>query len=114
MSKSDLHDQEMGVPQGSILSDTLFNTKINNSVNALTPGTDCPLYVDDFLICYHSLSMASIELQLQHNINNIQHWATNNGFKVSKTKIKCTQFINLLIYSVLFPILIGVQIQPFY
>ena len=32
---SDLYDQEQGVPQGSILSTTLFNIKINNIVTCL-------------------------------------------------------------------------------
>ena len=44
---SDLQGQEEGVPQGSILSVTLFSIKINNIVNALNPGVDCSLYVDD-------------------------------------------------------------------
>ena len=37
---SDLKDQEMGVPQGSILSVTLFSIKINNIVKCLNPGVD--------------------------------------------------------------------------
>ena len=51
---SELHNQEQGVPQGSILSVTLFSLKINNIVKTLNPGVDCSLYVDDFLICYRS------------------------------------------------------------
>ena len=31
---SDLYDQEQGVPQGGVLSTTLFNIKINDIVNA--------------------------------------------------------------------------------
>jgi len=51
-SYSDLFDQEMGVPQGSILSVTLFGLKINSIVKAISPGVECSLYVDDFWICY--------------------------------------------------------------
>ena len=47
---SDLYDQEEGVPQGSILSVTLFNIKINNIVKCLLNGINCSLYMDDFLI----------------------------------------------------------------
>ena len=53
-SLSHLQEQEMGVPQGSILSVTLFSLKINNIVKCLNPGVECSLYVDDFLICYRS------------------------------------------------------------
>ena len=51
---SELHNQEQGVPQGSVLSVTLFSLKINDIVKTLNPGVDCSLYVDDFLICYRS------------------------------------------------------------
>ena len=38
---SELHYQEQGVPQGSMLSVTLFSLKINNIVKTLDPGVDC-------------------------------------------------------------------------
>jgi len=44
---SDIFTQEMGVPQGSILSVTLFAMKINSIVKVLSPGVECSLYVDD-------------------------------------------------------------------
>ena len=39
-----------GVPQGAILSTTLFNVKINDIVKQVDPGAECSLYVDDFVI----------------------------------------------------------------
>ena len=45
---SDSHPQEMGVPQDSILSITLFSVKINSITQFLKPGVDCSLNVDDF------------------------------------------------------------------
>ena len=47
---SDLYDQEQGVPQGGVLSTTIFNIKINAIVKCLDNLTDCSLYVDDFCI----------------------------------------------------------------
>ena len=44
---SELQEQEMGVPHGSILSVTLFNIKINNIVKCLNLGVEGSLYVDN-------------------------------------------------------------------
>ena len=88
-------NQEQGVPHGSILSVTLFSLKINNIVKYLNPGVDCSLYVDDFLICHRSKNMNTIERQLQLNLNKIQRWATENGFKFSKSKTVCMHFCHL-------------------
>ena len=40
---TDCHPQEMGVPQGSILSVALFLVKINSSTQCQKPGVDCLL-----------------------------------------------------------------------
>ena len=94
-SLSDYNDQEQGVPQGGVLSTTLFSIKINDIVKCLGNLTDCSLYVDDFCICYRSKSMATIERQLQQNLNKIENWATSNGFKFSKSKTQCVHFCHL-------------------
>ena len=64
-SQSDYYDQEQGVPQGCVLSTTLFSIKINDIVKCL--GN----LVDDFCICYRSKSMGTIERQLQQSLNKI-------------------------------------------
>ena len=92
---SDQFEQAQGVPQGSILSTTLFNIKINNIVNCLDPKTEGSLYVDDFCICYRSKSMRTIERHLQQCLNKIENWALFNGFKFSKSKTQCVHFCQL-------------------
>ena len=61
---SNPHKQEMGVPQGSILSVTLFSVKPNNIVKFVCLGVECFLYVDDFSICFRSKHMHTLEQQL--------------------------------------------------
>ena len=81
---SDTIGQSQGVPQGSILSTTLLNIKINSIINCLDPKTDGSLYEDDICMCYKSTSMRTIERHLQVCINRMEHWALKNGFKFSR------------------------------
>ena len=89
---SDEFSQEQGVPQGSVISPTLFNIKINSITNTLRQNTDCSLYVDDFLVCYRASSLSIIERHLQLQLNALQDWADVNGFKFSPQKTVAVHF----------------------
>lgn len=89
---SEIQEQEMSFPQGSVLSATLFNIKMNNIVKTLNPGIDPFLYVYGFLICYWSKHVHTIRRQPQQCLHKISKWATRNGFKFSQTKTKCVHF----------------------
>ena len=71
----------MGVPQGSILSPTLFNLKINSIVKCISSDTDCSLYVDDFLITCKSKDLDIAEQKLQKCLKKLEVWCNENGFK---------------------------------
>ena len=64
--------QEEGVPQGAILTTTLFNVNINDIVKQVDPGVECSLYVDDFVIMYRSPTIDAIQRKLQHNIHRLE------------------------------------------
>ena len=104
--------QSQGVPQGSILSTTLFNVKINSIINCLDPKTDGSLYVDDFCMCYRSKSMRTIEIHLLQCINRIEDWALHNGFKtnlnvyISVSYGKYMMILNCIYMDLLFQLLI--------
>jgi potassium voltage-gated channel Eag-related subfamily H protein 8 len=91
---SNTFKQEMGVPQGSILSVTLCVLKINNIVKCLSAVVRGSLFVDDFLFCYRSRNMHSIEQVLQGCLGKIESWADSNGFRFSKSKTVCMHFCN--------------------
>ena len=91
---SDIQEQEMGVPQGSILSVTLFSIKINSLAKILNDNIEGFLYVDDFLICYRAKNINNIERQLQLCLNKIEKWAMENGFKFSSSKTLGMHFCN--------------------
>ena len=91
-SLSDFYDQEMGVPQGSILSVTLFIVKINSIPSCVRNGVDKSLFVDDFDVSYRSKHMHAIERQLKLHLNKIEDWADSNGFKFSQSKTVCVHF----------------------
>ena len=91
---SEEKQQEMGVPQGSVLSVTLFNIKISNIVKNIKSGTNCALYVDDFLICYRARNRNHIERQLQICLDKLHKWTTENGLEFLKEKTKCIHFCN--------------------
>ena len=84
----------MGVPQGSILSVTLFNIKINSIVKCLNLGVKGSLYGNNLLICYKS-KHRTIECQLRQCLNKIKNWTIKNGFKFSKKNPQCLHFCNL-------------------
>jgi len=83
------------VPQRSILSVILFALKINSIVKNLSPGVECSLYVDDFVICYRSKFIHIIERHLQRSLYRLQEWTDLNGFKFSRTKTVCVHFCRL-------------------
>ena len=87
--------QELGVPQGSVLSVTLFAMKINSIPSCLVRDVQCSLFVDDFAIYYSSSNMNIIERKLQLCLKNISNWTTENGFKISKQKSVSVHFCNL-------------------
>ena len=60
--------QEIGVPQGSILSVILFMIKINK-IKTSSPRK----YVDNFLICYSSKNMAPIERKMHQQDIKMDH-----------------------------------------
>ncbi|GBN55468.1 putative RNA-directed DNA polymerase from transposon X-element [Araneus ventricosus] len=89
---SDYFVQEEGVPQGSVLSVTLFTLKLNGILQQLPLTVKGFLYVDDLYISCIGDNMAFIEQQLQMAVNKIHQWSAFNGFTFSTAKTSCVHF----------------------
>jgi hypothetical protein len=81
-----LYSQEMGVLQGSVLSVLLFILKINSIVTCLPDAVRCSSYMDDFLICFRSRYMPTVERTLKVCWSSIQTWTDESGFRFSRSK----------------------------
>ncbi|GFV96546.1 putative RNA-directed DNA polymerase from transposon X-element [Trichonephila clavipes] len=84
--------QAEGVPQGSILSVTLFICHISSILSILSPSIQASLYVDDLQISCEGSDMRMIERQLQTAVNNIVKWCDTNGHSISASKSCCVHF----------------------
>lgn len=86
------HTQEEGVPQGSVLSCTLFSVAISGILNSVPCGARSSLYVDDFMMYVTGGYFPAMERRLQVAINAVSGWATEHGFTFSHAKTTCVHF----------------------
>ncbi|GFU21412.1 putative RNA-directed DNA polymerase from transposon X-element [Trichonephila clavipes] len=91
-SSSDKFMQDQGVPQGSVLSVTLFNIHLSCILNRLPPSVRGMLYVDDLQVSCQGSDMRLIERQLQTTVNRLVKWCDQNGHTISPSKSSCVHF----------------------
>ena len=94
MTLSKIMIQE-GVPQGSVLSVTLFALAINGISRVIPPGVMYTLFVDDLSLSFKAASMAVAERRLQLSINKLVEWAEMRGFRFSTTKTVVMHFCRI-------------------
>ena len=86
LNTSEIYAQETGVPQGGVLSCTLFNIAMNTVMKELSGLVSSSIYVDDIRISYANTNPTVCKTRIQVVLNKLQEWATNNGFKFNTTK----------------------------
>ena len=91
-TKSTIYTQEEGVPQGSVLSVTLFTIAINGIIADIPKDVGRSLYVDDLAIYYSASNINHIERKLQVTINKINNWSKNHGYRLSNDKTIAVHF----------------------
>ena len=83
-----------GVPQGSVLSPTLFSVMINDLFSGLDPNVMHSLYADDGAAWVITPSLAEAVETMQHTISVIEEWSHTWGLELSTDKTKAVLFTN--------------------
>ena len=91
-SHSEYLAQNEGLPQGSVLSVTLFAIAINDITKQIGPEVSCTLYVDDFTIFVSASNLNHSTRVLQMAINKLEKWTKTKGMKFSREKTVVVKF----------------------
>lgn len=82
---SEAKNIEQGVPQGSVLSCTLFAIAIDGVLDAIPSGVKAALYVDDLTV-YATGTATCAKRKVALAIRNLEKWCQVTGFQFSASK----------------------------
>jgi len=89
---SNLHPIENGLPQGSVLSVTLFLIAIHDIFLQIQKPTEHLIFADDcYIYCSGNNIKITLEI-LQNALHTLQNWANKSGFIFSPFKSKSIKF----------------------
>ena len=74
-----------GLPRGTILGPLLFLIYINDLPNCLT-SCQPRMYADDIHITYADVDVNSTQLNLNHDLGNLNKWLTSNKLTLNTAK----------------------------
>lgn len=106
-NKSKIYSQENGVPQGEILSVTLFLISINSISLFIPRHTSFSLFADDLTIAVSSNTVQDCAIKLNETIFRLNNWCNKTGFKFSTTKTKGIHFTRKTKHIVIPPIIMS-------
>ena len=81
-----------GVPQGGVLSPTLFLIFINDLIKQLPDAVKCAMYADDLVMWCTEEHATTAQLRLQEAANILSNWTQDWCVKINKTKSFTTLF----------------------
>lgn len=81
-----------GVPQGGVLSPTLFLLYINDITDNITKHVSNSLHADDLAIWTSAEHTSTTSYRLQEVVNNIATWTDEWGLELNTTKTNATLF----------------------
>lgn len=92
--QSDSGYMENGIPQGSVLSCTLFNIVFDDVLNHIEAPTKFCAYADDLVLFQHGKDTKSTDASLQRILNETNIQMNKNGLEISIEKTKIVHFTN--------------------
>ena len=81
-----------GVPQGGVISPTLFLLYINNITTILPRHVSNTLHADDLAVWSAADHTTSAAYRIQEAVTRIQQWTDEWGLQISKIKTQATVF----------------------
>jgi len=87
-----LPKNENGVPQGSVISVTLFLIAINNIFDNLLPPIKYTIFADDCNIFCSGVNIRTTVELIQQALDELLKWSTTTGFNFSPSKTQCIIF----------------------
>lgn len=97
--------QENGIPQGAVISVTLFLIAMNSMISKYrkTKEVKVLVYADDILIIVMGKVKRKLRTKLQKITNKIVGWAENKGFTIAPHKSKIIHICNQYKHSTKIP-----------
>ena len=88
---SEIHTTQRGLPQGSVLSPTLFNIYIND-ITQVVQKSSMALFADDIAIWNRNKNIDMLGHDIQSDLNKIESWSNLWKLKLSVPKTKAMVF----------------------
>ena len=85
-------DFKHGVPQGGVLSPTLFILFMNSITEVLDSRVKAAIYADDLAILSTESELGTAQVRLQTCLNRLEEWTNNWAMTVNATKTTYTIF----------------------
>jgi len=93
-SKSAAHTTSCGVPQGSVISPTLFMLMMNDIFNELSEDIKYSIYADDCALWISGKCINKLIESMQGALRKVEEWTEKWGFNMAPHKTKAMVFTN--------------------
>ena len=90
--KSTLRNNNLGVPQGSVLGPLLFSLFINDLPSCCPSNVTCQMYADDTVLYVHAKDKKHAAQELTDAMTNVYNWLEKSQLYLNTSKTVCMYF----------------------